>query len=131
MLHTRKGTLDCIISKNTRHAVVVIRLIHNREMQQAGSISRRSPVPVGRRIVRPPRFSNIGVLRRLAIDSGHASRSGSKAALRQTRSMTRGGGGGFVTINLRAVELTLSGRFTGNYLEDDRAGTRRYNIDTP
>ena len=34
-------------------------------------------------------------------------------------------------MNLRAVERTLSGRFTGNYLEDDRAGTRRYNIDTP
>jgi len=45
--------------------------------------------------------------------------------------MTQGGGGGFVTMNLCAVELTLSGRFTGNYLEDDRAGTRRYNIDTP
>jgi hypothetical protein len=36
--------------------------------------------------------------------------------------MTQGSGGGFVTMNLRAVELTLSGRFTGNNLEDEPSG---------
>jgi hypothetical protein len=30
-----------------------------------------------------------------------------------------GGGGGFVRLNLRNFETTLSGGFTGNYLEDD------------
>ena len=30
-----------------------------------------------------------------------------------------GRGGGFVRVNLRQIEMTLSGGFTGNYLEDD------------
>ena len=33
-----------------------------------------------------------------------------------------GRGGGFVRVNLRRVEMTLSGGFTGNYLEDDPSG---------
>ena len=33
-----------------------------------------------------------------------------------------GRGGGFVRANLRAVEVTLSGGFTGNYLEDEPSG---------
>ena len=33
-----------------------------------------------------------------------------------------GRGGGFVRADLRAVELTLSGGFTGNYLEDEPSG---------
>jgi hypothetical protein len=33
-----------------------------------------------------------------------------------------GRGGGFVRMNLHAVELTLSGGFTGNYLEDEPSG---------
>jgi len=33
-----------------------------------------------------------------------------------------GRGGGFVRINLRKLEFTLSGGFTGNYLEDDPSG---------
>jgi hypothetical protein len=33
-----------------------------------------------------------------------------------------GRGGGFVRANLRALELTLSGGFTGNYLEDEPSG---------
>lgn len=33
-----------------------------------------------------------------------------------------GRGGGFVRINLRAIEITVSGGFTGNYLEDDPSG---------
>ena len=36
-----------------------------------------------------------------------------------------GRGGGFVRADLRAVELTLSGGFTGNYLETNRAATCR------
>jgi len=31
-------------------------------------------------------------------------------------------GGGFVRVNFRAVEVTLSGGFAGNYLEDDPSG---------
>jgi hypothetical protein len=31
-------------------------------------------------------------------------------------------GGGFVRLNLRAIELTLSGGFSGNYLEDEPSG---------
>jgi hypothetical protein len=30
-----------------------------------------------------------------------------------------GRGGGFARVNLRAMEVTLSSGFTGNYLEDD------------
>ena len=33
-----------------------------------------------------------------------------------------GRGGGFVRVNLRKLEMTLSGGFTGNYLEDDPSG---------
>ncbi len=33
-----------------------------------------------------------------------------------------GRGGGFARVNLRAMEFTLSGGFTGNYLEDDPSG---------
>lgn len=33
-----------------------------------------------------------------------------------------GRGGGFVRVNFRALEVTLSGGFTGNYLEDDPSG---------
>ena len=33
-----------------------------------------------------------------------------------------GRGGGFARVNLRAMEVTLSGGFTGNYLEDDPSG---------
>jgi len=33
-----------------------------------------------------------------------------------------GRGGGFVRVNLRKLEVTLSGGFTGNYLEDDPSG---------
>lgn len=33
-----------------------------------------------------------------------------------------GRGGGFVRLNLRALEMTLSGGFTGNYLEDEPSG---------
>ena len=33
-----------------------------------------------------------------------------------------GRGGGFVRADLRAVEVTLSGGFTGNYLEDEPSG---------
>ncbi len=33
-----------------------------------------------------------------------------------------GRGGGFVRVNLRQLEVTLSGGFTGNYLEDDPSG---------
>jgi hypothetical protein len=33
-----------------------------------------------------------------------------------------GRGGGFARLNLREVELTLSGGFTGNYLEDAPSG---------
>lgn len=33
-----------------------------------------------------------------------------------------GRGGGFVRLNLRALELTLAGGFTGNYLEDEPSG---------
>ncbi|MGB8708738.1 MAG: cellulose biosynthesis protein BcsS [Methyloceanibacter sp.] len=33
-----------------------------------------------------------------------------------------GRGGGFVKANLRSLELTLSGGFTGNYLEDEPSG---------
>jgi hypothetical protein len=34
--------------------------------------------------------------------------------------MTRGGG--FVRLNLRGIEMTLSSGFTGNYLEDESSG---------
>jgi hypothetical protein len=33
-----------------------------------------------------------------------------------------GRGGGFARVNFRALELTLSGGFTGNYLEDEPSG---------
>ena len=33
-----------------------------------------------------------------------------------------GRGGGFIRVNLRALEMTLSGGFTGNYLEDEPSG---------
>jgi hypothetical protein len=33
-----------------------------------------------------------------------------------------GRGGGFARVNLRAMEVTLSGGFTGNYLEDRPSG---------
>jgi hypothetical protein len=33
-----------------------------------------------------------------------------------------GRGGGFVRVNFRKLEVTLSGGFTGNYLEDDPSG---------
>ena len=33
-----------------------------------------------------------------------------------------GRGGGFALVNLRAMEVTLSGGFTGNYLGDDPSG---------
>jgi hypothetical protein len=33
-----------------------------------------------------------------------------------------GRGGGFARVNFRALEVTLSGGFTGNYLEDDPSG---------
>ena len=33
-----------------------------------------------------------------------------------------GRGGGFMRVNLRALEMTLSGGFTGNYLEDEPSG---------
>jgi hypothetical protein len=33
-----------------------------------------------------------------------------------------GRGGGFLRVNLRQLEVTLSGGFTGNYLEDDPSG---------
>jgi len=36
-----------------------------------------------------------------------------------------GRGGGFARVNLRAMEVTLCGGFTGNYLEDDPAATSR------
>ena len=36
-----------------------------------------------------------------------------------------GRGGGFVRADLRAVEVTLSGGFTGNYLEDEPSATCR------
>jgi hypothetical protein len=35
---------------------------------------------------------------------------------------THDAGGGFVRINLRKLEFTLSGGFTGSYLEDDPSG---------
>jgi Cellulose biosynthesis protein BcsS len=60
------------------------------------------------------RFSNIGAWRGRAIALGHASRSGLKAARSAMSNTTRA--------NLSAVELTLSGGFTGNYLEDEPSG---------
>jgi hypothetical protein len=33
-----------------------------------------------------------------------------------------GRGGGFMRVNFRTLEMTLSGGFTGNYLEDDPSG---------
>jgi hypothetical protein len=33
-----------------------------------------------------------------------------------------GRGGGFARVNFRAMEVTLSGGFTGNYLEDQPSG---------
>lgn len=33
-----------------------------------------------------------------------------------------GRGGGFVRLNIRALEMTVSGGFTGNYLEDEPSG---------
>jgi hypothetical protein len=36
--------------------------------------------------------------------------------------MTPGGAAGFVRVGLQAIEMTLSGGFTGNYLEDEPSG---------
>src|SRR6478736_580369 len=72
-----------------------------RRAQAAGGELDRDLSPLGscRSTHRTPRFSNIGVLRRLAIDSGHASRSGSKAARSSNEEYDARRGGGFVTMN--------------------------------
>lgn len=67
-----------------------------------------------------PRFSNIGALPAWATASGHASRSlGIEGGALGNEEYDAGRGGGFVRANFRDMEVTLSGGFTGNYLEDD------------
>ena len=43
-------------------------------------------------------------------------------AARSAREYDAGRGGGFVKANPRSLELTLSGGFIGNYLEDEPSG---------
>ena len=65
-----------------------------------------------------PRFSNIGAWRGRAIAFRHGLEGGALG----NGEYDAGRGGGFVKANLRSLELTLSGGFTGNYLEDEPSG---------
>jgi hypothetical protein len=68
------------------------------------------------------RFSNIGALARAGYRLGPRFSLGLEGGALGNEEYDAGRGGLFVKANLRNLELTLSGGFTGNYLEDEPSG---------
>ena len=105
-----------------------------RAIQQLSAGQRRRPQTAGRELDRSlaarflsldasygTAFQEYWTLARVGYRVDHASRLGSKAARLAMRNMMRGAEASS-GMDLRNVEITVSGGFTGNYLEDEPSG---------
>jgi hypothetical protein len=64
-------------------------------------------------------FQEYWALARLGLRLGERVSLGLEGGVLGNEEYSAGRGGGFARVNFRAMEVTLSSGFTGNYLEDD------------